>query len=249
MRFNVTRGPLTNALVRKAFVMAVDKKRIVERITRAGERATTHLTPDGIEHYHPPEGLGYNPDAARQSLAQGGYPDGKGFPRLQYLFNTTPGNERVAVELQAMWRNELGVEIELQQAEWKVYLDLQSKTNYDLSRGSWVGDYKDPSTFLDLFTSNNGNNRTGWSNARYDALLAKANQERDRGAREKLLQEAETLLVRDEVPLLPIYLYRGQLFFDGNKWEGIYGNLVDEHPVSAIRHRTSNVEHPTRAKF
>ncbi|HWN95544.1 MAG TPA: peptide ABC transporter substrate-binding protein, partial [Methylomirabilota bacterium] len=123
------------------------------------------------------------------------------------------------------------------QAEWKVYLDLQSKTKYDLSRGSWVGDYKDPNTFLDLFTSHNGNNRTGWSNARYDALLSKANQERDPGVREKLLQEAETLLVRDEVPLLPIYIYRGQLFFDDNKWEGIHGNLIDEHPLSAIRRK------------
>ncbi|HWN94933.1 MAG TPA: peptide ABC transporter substrate-binding protein, partial [Methylomirabilota bacterium] len=120
MRFNVTRGPLTNPLVRRAFVQAVDKRRIVERITRGGERVATHLTPTGIEHYRPPQGLGYDPNAARQSLEQAGYPGGKGFPRLQYLYNTTPGNERVAVELQAMWRNELGVEVELQQAEWKV---------------------------------------------------------------------------------------------------------------------------------
>jgi oligopeptide transport system substrate-binding protein len=136
-----------------------------------------------------------------------------------------------------MWRKELGVEVELQQAEWKVYLDLQSHTNYDISRGSWVGDYKDPNTFLELFTSNNGNNRTGWSSAPYDELLTKANQERDQRARGKILQEAETLLIRDAAPILPIYIYRGQMYFDNDKWEGIYGNLVDEHPISAIRRK------------
>ena len=168
IRFNVLRPPFSDVRVRKAFALAVDKKRIVERITRGGERITSHLTPDGL-HYQPPEGLGYDPNAARKLLAEAGFPGGKNFPRFQYLFNSSPGNEQMAVELQAMWRNELGVEMELRQAEWKVYLDLQSKVDYDTSRSSWIGDYKDPNTFLDMFMSGNGNNRTGWTNHHYDS--------------------------------------------------------------------------------
>lgn len=236
LRFNVTRPPFNDVRVRKAFALSVNKQRIVERITRGGERTTSHLTPDGL-HYQPPEGLGYDPDAARQLLAEAGYPGGANFPRFQYLFNTLPQHEQVAVELQAMWRNELGVEMELRQAEWKVYLDLQAKVDYDVSRSSWIGDYKDPNTFLDMFMSDNGNNRTGWTNRHYDALVEEANRENDTNKRENLLRAAETILVRDEVPIVPVYNYRGAIFFDPNKWEGIGFNLVDEHPISAIKRK------------
>jgi oligopeptide transport system substrate-binding protein len=248
VRFNVTRGPFTNVLVRKAFALAVDRKRLLERIARGGERATSHLTPDGIPHYRPPDGLGYDPKLARELLAQAGFPGGRNFPTVQYLFNTTPINERFAVELQAMWRNELGVNVELRQTEWKVYLDLQSKVDYEISRSSWVGDYKDPNTFLELFTSNNGNNRTGWTNRHYDTLIASANREADLTAREKIFQQAESLLVRDEMPILPIYIYRGHMFFDPAKWEGLYGNLVDEHLVSAIRRKGQSMNVEMHAK-
>jgi len=240
LRFNVTRPPFNDVRVRKALALAINKKRIVERITRGGERVTSHLTPDGLEHYRPPEGLDYDPDVSRRLLREAGFPDGKGFPRFQYLFNSSPQNEQVGVELQAMWRNELGIEVELRQAEWKVYLDLQAKLDYDTSRSSWIGDYKDPNTFLDMFMSKNGNNRTGWSSPRYDELLNDANREVDQHRRERLLQEAETMLVRDDVPIVPIYIYRGSIFFDSNKWEGIYFNLVDEHPVSAIKRKKSH---------
>ena len=235
VRFNITLGPFTNLLVRKAFALAIDRKRLLERITTGGERATSHLTPNSIPGYQPPEGLNYDPDLARRLLEQAGFPGGKNFPTVQYLFNTTPINERFAVELQAMWRDELGVNVELRQAEWKVYLDLQSKIQYEISRSSWVGDYKDPNTFLELFTSNNGNNRTGWTNGVYDELIARANRETDLKAREGIFQQAEALLLREGVPILPIYIYRGHLFFDPNKWEGLHGNPVDEHLVSAIR--------------
>jgi oligopeptide transport system substrate-binding protein len=235
VRFNVTRGPFTNVLVREAFALAIDRKRLLERIAAGGERPTSHLTPDTIPGYRPPEGLNYDPDRARRLLEQAGFPGGRNFPTVQYLFNTTPLNERFAVELQAMWRDELGVNVELRQAEWKVYLDLQSKIDYEISRSSWVGDYQDPNTFLELFTSNNGNNRTGWTNQTYDKLIDNANREPDLSGREKFFQEAETLLLRQGVPILPIYIYRGHMFFDPNKWDGLHGNPVDEHLVSAIR--------------
>jgi oligopeptide transport system substrate-binding protein len=246
IRFNVTRKPFNDPRVRKALALAVNKERIVKRITRGGEKAASHMTPDGLKNYHPPEGLGYDPGAARRLLAEAGYPKGKDFPRFQFLLNTAPLNQQIGVELQAMWRTELGIEMELRQSEWKVYLDDLSKLNYDVCRSSWVGDYKDANTFLDMFMSNNGNNRTGWKSPRYDALLRQANAEPKETERAKLLEQAEALLVRDDAPIFPLYFYAGVVLFDSNKWDGIHlhGNLVDQHNLNFIKRRRSVVRRP-----
>ena len=235
MRFNVTRKPFDDVRVRKALIMTIDKKRIVEKLCKAGESVATSLTPHGIANYEPPDGVGYNPDEARRLLAEAGYPGGKGFPGFQYLFNPAKLHEQVAVEMQEMWRRELGIKMELRQVEWGVYLSAQSKLDYDITRSSWIGDYNDPNTFLDMFMSNNGNNRTGWKNARYDELVREGNLQIDPKKREKLLREAETLLVREGVPIVPLFYYKGVNFFDPKKIEGIHLNILDDHPVNAIR--------------
>ncbi len=252
-RFNVTRKPFDDSRVRKALALAIDKERIVTRITRAGERPASHLVPEGTANYAAPDGLGHDPALARKLLAEAGYPGGKGFPRFEYMFNAAAGggakvHQKVAVELQQMWRDELGIEMDLRQIEWKVLLNAQSRLDYELSRSSWVGDYNDANTFLDIFMSDSGNNRTGWKNARYDALLRKANSEADGDMRRRLLQEAETLLVRDELPIVPLFFYRGLSYYDSSRIEGIYPNMVDEHPLQSIRKlsRTSRVEGPGR---
>jgi len=239
-RFNVTRKPFDDPRVRQALALAVDKERIVKKITQGGEQPASHLVPDGTANYHPPEGLGYDPARARRLLAEAGYPGGQGFPRFQYLFNASAGggskiHEKIAVELQQMWRDELGIQMDLRQMEWAAYLNSQSHLDYDLSRSGWVADYNDANTFLGLFTSNDGNNRTGWKNPQYDDLIQRANQEPDLKAREKLFQQAETILVRDEVPIVPIYFYVGINYYDTNKIQGIFPNVLDNHPLQAIR--------------
>jgi oligopeptide transport system substrate-binding protein len=239
-RFNVTRKPFDDPRVRQAFALAVDKERIVNKITQGGEQPASHLVPEGTANYTSPEGLGYDPARARRLLAEAGYPGGQGFPRFQYLFNASAGggskiHEKIAVELQQMWRDELGIQMDLRQVEWAAYLNSQSQLDYDLSRSGWVADYNDANTFLGLFTSNDGNNRTGWKNARYDELIQRANQEPDVKVREKLFQQAETILVRDELPIVPIYFYVGINYYDTNKIQGIYPNVLDNHPLQAIR--------------
>src|SRR6185436_6364588 len=122
------------------------------------------------------------------------------------------------------------IRMEIQQIEWKVFLHEQSRINFDMAQSSWIGDYKDPNTFLDLFLSNNGNNRTGWKNARYDALMREANSELDQKKRAALLHEAESILVRDELPIVPLYFETGLLFYRPDEIEGMHDNLIDEHP-------------------
>jgi oligopeptide transport system substrate-binding protein len=236
-RYNLTRKPFDDVRVRRALALAVDKRRLVEKITRGGEKPASHFTPRGTANYDPPEGIGYDPEAARRLLAEAGFPGGKGFPRFQYLFNTSKVDQQLSVELQAMWARELGIHAELRNVEWKVYLAAQSALDYDLSRSSWIGDYNDPNTFLDMFMSNNGNNRTGWKSERYDRLIREGNAQGDLARRAAILREAELMLIRDELPVVPLYFYAGVNFFDTNRIEGIYFNLIDEHPVHAIRKR------------
>lgn len=182
----------------------------MEKITKGGEKIASSLTPPATAHYQSPEGLGHDPVLARKLLAEAGYPGGKGFRVIRYLTTNAKTSVQIAVELQEMWKRELGITIEIEQKEWKVYLAEQSSLNYDLSRSSWVGDYNDANTFLDMFMANNGNNRTGWINPRYDALLNQANQLSDVKRRAEILREAEVLLIRDELPIVP-------LFSDGRK--------------------------------
>jgi oligopeptide transport system substrate-binding protein len=240
IRFNVTKKPFNDPRVRRALALAIDRERIVKKITRAGEPPAFHLVPDGTANYLPPEGTTYNPEQARKLLAEAGYPGGKNFPRFEYMFNAAAGgsakiHENVAVELQQMWHDELGVSMDMRQLEWKVYLSAQSHLDYELTRSSWIGDYNDPQTFLGMFTSDDGNNRTGWKNPEYDALIKAANNEPDLQKRAKIFQQAETLLVRDEATIVPLFFYVGINYFDTNRIQGIYQNILDVHPLQAIR--------------
>ncbi len=235
LRFNVKKKPFNDARVRKALTLAIDRKRLVEKITKAGEKPATHIVPNGMVTYTPPEGLGFDPDLARKLLAEAGYPGGKGFPGFQYLSRVGKMDEQVAIEVQAMFKDELGINMELRFTETKVYFTAQRMMDYDVSRSSWIGDYNDPNTFLAMFVTNDGNNRTGWSNPKYDELIREGNRQLDGKKREKIMQQAETLLVRDEAPIAPLFFYAGVLFFRPEEIEGVYYNLLDEHPTYAIR--------------
>jgi oligopeptide transport system substrate-binding protein len=238
LRCNTTRPPFNDVRVRKALALTIDKRRLAAKFLRGGEPVADHLVPDGTAHYQPATGLGYDPALARRLLAQAGYPGGQGFPHCRYLFDASAGgekiNEKVAVELQQMWQEQLGLQIELKQMEKRVYLVAQNRLDYDVTRSTWIGDYDDPNTFLDLFRSDSGNNRTGWKNARYDALLDEANQQVDLSRRAALLKEAETILVRDEAPVIPIYFFAGFNYYNPARIKGIYPNILDEHPLNAI---------------
>lgn len=236
VRFNVTRKPFDDLRVRKALTLATDLNRIA-RVMMGGALATNIFVPPGLPNYTPPKGLGYEPERARQLLAEAGFANGAGFPTIEYLFNTSRDHEKIAVELQDNWKQDLGIKLELRSVEWKVYLHAQSSIDYDLSRSAWIGDYGDPNTFLDLFMSTNPNNRTGWKSEKYDTLMRTANATPDVHTRAQLLHQAESMLVREEFPIIPIYIYVGFNLFDPDVIQGIFNeeNIRDEHPIRAIR--------------
>lgn len=253
IRVNVTRKPFDDVRVRKALALTIDKARIVGKITKGGERVAGCVSPpqiaNGTNVYQPPAGLGYDPEAARRLLAEAGFPGGKGFPTLTYTYNTQESHRKIGVELREMWGRELGIGVELRQLEWKAWLRAQSMLEYDLIRSSWVGDYNDPNTFLDLFMSENPNNRTGWRNARYDQTLRQANAETDPVRRQDLLRAAEGLLVEEDLPVIPLFFYVGMEFYDPARVSGIYANVRSEHPLRVIQRREAKPKPRRDAPF
>lgn len=236
IRFNVQRAPFSDARVRRALSLVVDKQTLVEKITRAGEVPAASFVPPGTGHgYVPCEGLQRDPELARKLLAEAGFPGGKGFPVFHYLYKGDSDLDRdIAVELQSSFERELGIHMLLRGQEWTVYLATQSALDYDVCRSSWVADYNDPNTFLNMFVTGDGNNRTGWSCAEYDGLVARAGREVDPVARFECFRAAERILVAGEVPICPLYYYVGIQFYDGDRLGGLESNLLDEHPLRYI---------------
>ena len=206
-RINVTKeGPLQDKRVRRALALAIDRETLIENVTRGGETPAHYYVPQGIHGYKSPQYFSYDPEEAKRLLAEAGYPDGEGFPAYELLYNTADHHKTIAESIQQMWKRTLGIDIELYNQEWKVYLDAQSNLDYDICRAGWIGDYVDPYTFLEMFTTGNGNNDTGWTNARYDELISKAPLAHTTEERFAMLNEAEDILM-DELPILPVYIY------------------------------------------
>ncbi len=231
-KFNVTRPPMNDKRVREALAMAIDRHAITETIARAGEEPAYFLTPPNTAGYTCQAKVKEDIAAARQLLAEAGYPDGKNFPTVEVLFNTLQSHKAIAEALQQMWKKNLNIDIVLHNEEWKVYLDSLMHTNYAMARASWIGDYVDPSTFLDMFTTESGNNETGWSNREYDRLIHLGANTGDRAVRYNAYQKAEAILM-DEMPIMPVYFYTQPRLIvpDVRGW---YPNVIDQFDFKSV---------------
>ncbi len=205
-RFNTTIKPLNDVRVRKALAYALDRESLVKNVTGGGELAAYTLTPPNAYGYTSNTKIPYDPNRAKALLAEAGYPNGLGFPKFKLLYNTTEVHQKIALAIQEMWKKSLGIEIQLENQEWKTFIENQRTMNYQICRSSWVGDYVDPDTFLQLFITDGGNNETGWSNPVYDQLIKNAASATNEAERFEYFQQAEKIL-NDEVPIIPIYTY------------------------------------------
>ncbi len=207
---NTKKAPFDDVRVRKALALSIDRQLLVETVLQGLYEPAYALVPPGTLGYQPPQVFEYDPEEAKRLLAEAGFAGGQGFPPFEILYNTHEQHQKIAVTLQQMWQQTLGIQATLLNQEWQVYLDTQKNRNYGISRRSWIGDYVDPNTFLDMYISGGGNNYTGFSNARYDEIvLHVAPRTADRQQRYTLYKEAETLLM-NEMPILPIYTYRSK---------------------------------------
>jgi len=226
LRFNTTRKPLDDARVRRALALAIDREALAGSVLHASRLPAYHYVPPGTSAgaYRSEARQPHDPAAARALLAQAGFPEGKGFPRLEVLMNTDVVNTRILEAVQSMWKRELGVDVALVSQDFRVYLDSMKGLRYDIARARWVGDYDDPNTYLDMFLTGGGNNQTGWSSSTYDKLIAEAAAAREPAARFALFQQAEKLLL-DEAPIAPV-LFGTRVQLVRPEVQNWHGNLL-----------------------
>lgn len=229
---NTTRPPFDNVKVRQALSLALQRELITERILKGGEIPAEWFTPPGTAGFEPSQKVEENIEKAQRLLAQAGYPEGKGFPEFQLMYNTSESHRTIAQVIQQMWKQNLGIQCQLVNQEWQVYMVERRALNFDVARAGWAGDYADPHNFLDLHLSDGGNNHTGWGSKEYDALIEKAAGTTDQETRFKLYDKAEAILLK-EMPLIPIYWYNRNYLIDPSV-KGWTPNILDRHDYSQI---------------
>jgi len=230
--FNVKRAPFTDKRVRQALALAVDRESLIRNITKGGELPAYHFTPEGIDGYVSRARTRLDFDEARRLLAEAGYPGGQGLPPITLLYNTAENHRVIAEALQQTWKRELGVDLRLENQEWKVYLDTIENGDYVMSRQGLIMEPYDPAQFLKVFTSDSGFNRTGWSNPEYDRLFREAVKTVDQNARLEILQQMEAILT-DEMPILPVYYYTSKFLIDPSV-QGWEMNLLALGPYEKV---------------
>ncbi len=233
--FNTTRAPFTDARVRKAFSLVIDRNYIVENISQAGEVPASGYVPAGIYDaggasskdfrstggdYYSTASKDYkkNCDEARALLAEAGYANGEGFPIVEYIYNTSAGHKAIAEALQNMWQTELGVTVTIANSDWAVFLQTRKDGDYSIARNGWIADYNDPTTFLDMWVTGGGNNDAQYANPAYDALIRTSKTTKNAAEKYQALHDAEDILLEDAV-VAPIYFYTNKYMMN-KKIEG-----------------------------
>ena len=234
--FNTSKAPFDDVRVREAFSLVIDRNYIVENVTKTGQKPATAFVPSGISDapgtkddfravggdYMDVSAEKYqeNCERARQLLAEAGYPNGEGFPIVEYLYNTSDNHRLIGEALQNMWQTELGVTVNLVNQEWNTFLDTRKNGDYSIARNGWIADYNDPMSFLDMWLTGGGNNDAQYSNPDYDALIMQAKSTSDLAERMSLMHQAEDILMGQDVVHAAIYFYTDKYMAQGIK--GMY---------------------------
>lgn len=204
LRFNTTRPPFNDPRVRQALALAIDRDTLARTVLQGSRSPAPSITPPGTGGYTARAAAGHDVAAARQLLAEAGFPGGAGLPAIELQCRNDEIMPRLAEALQAMWQRDLGVRTTIAQVEQKTWIQNQQTLNYGISTAAWTADFPDPVTFLGLFTADSSYNWTGWRNPAYDQLLNEAANLTDRPGRHELFQQAEALLLHD-APVTPLH--------------------------------------------
>lgn len=223
--FNTEKPPFDNPKVRKAISLAIDRKQITDLLA-GGERPITGWIPHGMMAHEPDVGIQPDVSKAQALLDEAGFKDRSQFPKVTIGFNTLDRHQRIAENVQAQLKKNLGIEVELANEEWKTFLQTLKTEPPAIFRMGWLADYPDPDNFMSLMTSYSDNNHTGWGNKKYDELVEKAVSLTDSAAREALYVEAQKILTEIDVPVVPIYTMVTQ---------HLISDRVKNYPVNAMR--------------
>jgi oligopeptide transport system substrate-binding protein len=210
--FNAEKPPFDNPLVRLAFSMAIDRQSLVDNVTKGGQEPAQWFSRPGVQaaptiDSHPDLGVKYDPERARQLMDEA-FPDRSQLPPITLLVNQVEGHVLIAEAIRNMWAEALGVDVQIQQQEWQVFLETLENDAPQIFRAGWCQDYPDAHNFLhDVFHSASAQNNTNWTNAEFDSLVEQAGTETDQAKRLDLYIQAERLLVETEAAIAPVYWY------------------------------------------
>ena len=219
LALNVSSPELKDVRIRQALNLAIDRETIVAKVTKLGERAAYGYVPYACRgsnenlDYRTEIGpvFGENVVRAKQLLAAAGYVDGKGLPKLTLLYNNSDYNKAICEAIQEMWNKNLGVHVELQNQEQKVWLNSLRTGDFIITRSGYVGDYTDGMTMLDTYDTTLDVNDSHWTgtpaNVRYNALLSEVRASNNQELRVSKMAEAERIIVGEQAVMVPILFY------------------------------------------
>lgn len=222
---NIQKPPMNNVHVRRALAQAIDRQKLVQ-LLGGGQIPMTGWVPSGMFGYSTDVGLEFNLEKAKADLAKAGYSDKKPLPKIEINFNTNEDHQRIAEAVQAQLKENLGIDVELKNQEWKTYLSQLKTDPPQLYRFGWLADYPDPDNFMNLMTSYSDNNRTRWSDPKYDKLIEDAATETDLEKRRNLYRQAGRIMLEQAVPVIPLFSSTAHL---------LVSDRVENFPVNALR--------------
>jgi oligopeptide transport system substrate-binding protein len=238
LAFDLSEPPFDDVRLRQALTMAVDRQTLVNVLGR-GEQPAFGLVPPGVAN-HVSARYSWQDMAAtdrqakaRKLFEQWGY-DRESPPRLKLTYDTGDVHETIALSVTSMWRDVLGIEVEMEKKEWKYFLATRDdRPAWQIMRFAWSGDYNDPSTFTDIFRSGSEQNLPGYQNSDYDRLLDEANKLINMDERAEKISAAESLLL-DDYPIAPLYFYVSKHLVNG-RVRNFENNVLDRHPTQFLR--------------
>jgi oligopeptide transport system substrate-binding protein len=230
--FNATRPPFDDARVRRALALALDRRQLVEAVLRSGEPPAYALVYPVDGGYAPVATLSESLSEAQQLLADAGFPNGRGFPPVEYLYNTNERNRDVAEAIQQMWRRNLGIQVVLRNEEWKVFLQTRLQGGYQIARAGWLQFGADPIEMYELLLSTSAFNDTRWKHAGFDELYESARRTLEPQRRYDLYRKMDVIL-HDEMPVVPFAYYtRARMVHPlVTNW---HDNIVDARPWANV---------------
>ena len=233
LAFDMTSPPFDDSRLRQSLSMAIDRKAIVGMLGR-GDQPAFSIVPPGVSGYN---NAAYDwadwPDDKRQQHAlqlyrEAGHGDG-GSLQITLMYDVGGVHENIAVAVSAMWRDELGIDTNIEKREWKYFLETrEQRDEWDVMRFAWVGDYNAPQTFLDIFRSGDEQNLSAYSSTAFDQRMVEAASHRDQQGAARLLRSAEDVILND-YPIAPLYFYSSRHMVH-DSIGGFQENIVDRHP-------------------
>ena len=208
---NNQKAPFTDERVRTALKLGLDRDIIVNKVKNQGDVAAFGFTPpytDGAK-LTKPEWFGWTQEKrnaeAKKLLAEAGYTDAKPLT-FNLLYNTSDLHKKLAIAAAAIWKKNIGVNVKLENQEWKTFLDTRHQGTYDVARAGWCADYNEPTSFLNMMVSNSSSNTPHYKSPAFDKIIADAIKATDEAQRSALYNKAEQQLDKDSA-IVPVYYY------------------------------------------